>query len=44
VRTGASYVLLLVIVAGLLQFFTPISVITWFAALTRIVLNRAGLV
>jgi hypothetical protein len=43
-RTGASYVLLLVIVAGLLQFFTPISVITWFAALTRIVLNRAGLV
>jgi hypothetical protein len=44
VRTGASYVLLLLIVAALLQFFTPISVITWLAALTKIVLNRAGLV
>ena len=41
-RTAVSYLLLFLIVAALLQLFTPIPVITWLAALTRIMLSRAG--
>ena len=41
-RAAASYLLLFLIVAALLQLFTPIPVITWLAALTRMVLGRAG--
>ena len=41
-RAAASYLLLFLIMAALLQLFTPIPVITWLAALTRMVLGRAG--
>jgi hypothetical protein len=41
-RTAAGYVLLFLLVAMLLQLFTPIPLLAWLAALTRMVLNRAG--
>jgi hypothetical protein len=41
-RTAASYLLFLLIVTVLLQLFTPIPLITWLAALPRIVLGRTG--
>jgi hypothetical protein len=41
-RATASYLLLFLIVAVLLQLFTPIPLITWLAALPKIVLSRAG--
>jgi hypothetical protein len=42
-RTAAGYVLLFLIMAVLLQLCTPIPFLAWLAALTRMVLNRAGL-
>ena len=41
-RTAAGYVLLFLTVAVLLQLFTPIPLLAWLAALTTMVLNRAG--
>ena len=42
-RTAAGYVLLFLIVAVLLRLFTPIPLLAWLAALTRMLLNRAGI-
>jgi hypothetical protein len=42
-RTAAGYVLLFLIVAVLLQLFTPIPFLAWLVALTRMLLNRAGI-
>ena len=41
-RAAVSYLLLLLIVAVLLQLFTPIPLLTWLAALARMVLDRTG--
>ena len=41
-RTAAGYVLLFLIVAVLLQLFTPIPFLAWLVALTRMVVNRVG--
>ena len=41
-RTAVSYLVLFLIVAVLLQLFTPIPVITWLAAMLKMVLSRAG--
>jgi hypothetical protein len=42
-RTAAGYLLLFLLLAVLLQLLTPIPMITWLAALARMVLSRAGL-
>jgi hypothetical protein len=43
VRVAASYLLLFAIVAALLQFFTPITVVTWLAEVTRMAFTRVGI-
>jgi hypothetical protein len=42
-RTAVSYLLLFLIVAVLLQLFTPIPLLAWLVALARMMLKRAGL-
>lgn len=42
-RTAVSYLLLFLIMAVLLQLFTPIPLLAWLVALARMMLNRAGL-